>query len=87
VAEKEAWRNGTPRQIRLLIEGDALTSAGTSYSKKTVRIDLAGKWESFEALSDQDGNDTVTGLFRARYNQLADLFAEIVVVNELTTLP
>lgn len=85
VAEKAAWRAETARKIRLIFEGSALTQ-GTAYSKKTLVIDLVGKWESFESLGDNDGNDTVTGTFRARYNSTATAFAQIVVVNDLTAL-
>lgn len=87
VAEIAKWRAETPSQVRLLLEGSALQTAGTSYSKKTVKIDLAGLWEKFSAIGDQDGNDTVTGTFRARYNSTAAKFAEITVVNELAALP
>lgn len=85
VAEKAAWRAGTPRQLRLLTTGSALTTPGAHATKKLI-IDLAGKWESFDVLGDQDGNDIVTATFRARYNADANLFAKIVVVNELASL-
>ena len=86
VAEKAAWRNKTARLIRVLVNGSALTLPGV-YTNKTVRIDLAGKWESFDVISDVDGNDVVTGKFRARYNAASGLFGSIVVVNQLATLP
>lgn len=86
VAEKAAWRAQTGRQIRLIFEGSSFTS-GTSYSKKTLRIDLAGKWESFDKIDEMDGNDVVTGTFRARYDSDAAIFANIRVVNKLATLP
>lgn len=86
VTEKAAWLAETPRQIRLDFQGTALTTPNT-WTTKLLRIDLAGKWESFSALEDQDGNDIVTGLFRGRYNATAALFCEIYVVNELATLP
>lgn len=86
-AEKVNWRAETPRLIRLLFEGSALSTAGTDYTYKTLIIDLAGKWESFDAIGDQDGNDIVSGTFRARYNSTAALFADIIVVNELSSLP
>lgn len=87
VAEKAAWRAQTPRQIRLLFEGNSLTTGGTAYQKKTLKIDLAGKWQSFGALEDTEGNDSVTGTFVARYNSIAALFSNIVVVNQLASLP
>ena len=86
VAEKAAWRNKAARLIRILVEGSALTTSGV-YAKKTVKIDLAGKWESFDVISDVDGNDVVTGTFRARYNATSGLFGSITVVNNLATLP
>ncbi len=86
-AEKANWRGQIARLIRLQFEGSNLGTAGTNYSKKTLRIDLAGKWEKFDKLAEQDGNDIVTGTFRARYNATAAKFAEIVVVNERATLP
>ena len=85
-AEKTAWRAKTARLIRILVEGSALATPGT-YTYKTCRIDLAGKWETFDVLGEEDGNDIVTGTFRARYNANAALFGQIVVVNELASLP
>ena len=86
IAEKAAWKAQTARQIRLLCEGSALTTAGT-YSKKSMIIDLVGKYESFAALTDQDGNDAVSCTFRGRYNATADTAGQFVVVNELSALP
>jgi hypothetical protein len=83
--EKYAWRNGIARKIRLLCEGSALSDSGT-YTYKTLQIDLAGKWDTFEKLDEQDGNDIVTGHFIARYNSTAALFAAITVVNEVASL-
>ena len=68
------------------MEGSALATPG-NYTYKTLIIDLAGKWEKFAALGDQDGDNVLTGTFRARYNSDAALFAEFVVVNALTVLP
>jgi len=86
-AEKVAWRAGTTRQLRLRWLGTALTTAGSGYTYKTLIVDMAGKWEKFDKLAEQDGNDIVTGTFRARYNSTAALFCELVVVNELASLP
>jgi len=86
VAEKAAWRAGTPRQIRLLFQGAALTTPGSGYTYKTLILDMAGKWEKFDKLDEMNGNDVVTGTFRARYNVTADLFCEAIVVNELAAV-
>jgi hypothetical protein len=84
--EIAAYRAGTPRLIRLEFAGPSLGTAG-NFTTKVLRVDLAGKWESFGPLEDTDGNDTRTGTFRARYNATAAKYAEIAVVNELTALP
>ena len=86
VAEKDAWIAQTARLIRLITQGAAL-GTGATYDYKTLQIDLAGKWEKFEKIDEQDGNDIVTGTFRARYNADGDLFGQILVVNELSALP
>jgi hypothetical protein len=89
VAEKLAWRNQTERAIRLMFTGNALSStdAGAPYDKKTLIIDLWGKWESFEALSENAGNDQVVGMFRAGYSPTALLKARYILANELATMP
>ncbi len=86
IAEKAAWRAETARQLRIDIPGSNLTTAGT-FTTKLLRIDLVGKWQRFEKIDERDGNDIVTGQFRARYNATAAKFAEIKVVNELASVP
>jgi hypothetical protein len=89
VAEKAAWRNQTERALRLRFDGNALSStdAGATYDKKTFIVDMLGKWESFEALDEQDGNDQVTGTFRMGYSSTAAKKGGFIVVNELAALP
>lgn len=87
VAEKTKWRDGASRLIRLLTVGSALGTAGTAYTTKTLRIDLAGKWVSFDKLGEDTGNDIVTATFRGRYNAGAGLNGVITVVNELAAIP
>jgi hypothetical protein len=87
VAEIVNWKAETPRLIRLLCEGSTFTTAGTTYSKKTMIIDLAGKWEKIDPLDDQDGNSIRVGTFRARYDATKAAFGEIKFVNALTALP
>lgn len=84
-AEIAAWRAESERVIRLQFTGSALSSAGT-YTNKTLLIDLYGKWSDFEALGDQDGNDTVTGVFRVAYSTVANKKGSITLVNEQATL-
>ena len=87
VAEIAAWRAGTPRAIRLKWEGSSVTTPGSVYSKKTLILDLYGVWESFEKLSEQDGNDIVTGTLHCDNNLTAGTAGSIVVVNEVASLP
>ncbi len=86
VSEKAAWRAETARKLRVQWDGSALT-AGTNYSNKALRIDMAGKWEKFETLGNDGGIQTSTGIFRARRNVTANLFAVMTFVNALATLP
>lgn len=83
VAEKAAWRAQTTRLIRLECLGTALTVAGAETHKR-LTIDMAGKWETFEALDEVDGNDIVRGTFRARYSSTDALFYKIGIVNQDT---
>jgi len=68
IAEITNWLAGTSRQIEIKLEGSTLNTAGTAYSKKTVRIQLPGSWETFSGLDEVEGGDKVTGTFRAGYN-------------------
>jgi hypothetical protein len=86
--EVRAWINKTARQIRLQANGSALATAGTKYSTKALRIDVAGKWEKLSGpLTDDDGNDTISGTFRVRYNSTAALFCNVEICNTLASLP
>ena len=85
--QKAAWRAGTSKLVRLNFPGSTLGTAGTGFTTKVLRIDLAGRWEKFEKLGEENGNDILAGTFRARYNATEAAFAEIKVVNELATVP
>jgi len=87
VTEKAAWRNQTERAMRLKFTGNALatTDGGATYDTKTFIIDMWGKWESFDALSENEGNDQVVGTFRAVYSPTAGEKARFTIVNEVST--
>ena len=85
-AEKVAWRAQTVRKIRVIAEGTAFTTAGATYSNKSMIIDLVGKWQSFAAIDEIDGNDVVTGTFRGSYNATAVSAGRIIVVNGNSSL-
>lgn len=84
--EKAAWRAQTGRLIRLKVLGNAVADPGDNYTTKALVIDLAGKWEKFAVIDQQDGNDIITGTFRAEYSSGDSLFAKVTVVNELASL-
>lgn len=83
----DAFQSETPYQIRMLFEGPALTTAGTTYSKKTLRIDLVGKVEKWGTPKDDNGVSTIPVTFRAAYDGTCAKFFEMVVVNQLASLP
>lgn len=87
VTEKANYRSGATRLVRIKCEGAAVETAGTSYSVKTLLIDLAGVYEDWSALDDNDGNDVVNATLRCRYSVADTLKAQITVVNELAALP
>jgi len=78
VAEKAAWRAQTPRIIRLLFTGT---------DGKSLAIDIAGKWASFDVLGEQDGNDIVSGTFVGYYNSTVGGMFQVVIANLLNPLP
>lgn len=87
VTEKQNWRAETWRKLQLKFEGSALT-AGTSYSKKTLILNLMGKWIKFDKLDEQDGNDIIHGQFQVKYSDAAgdDLSCTIIVVNAVADI-
>lgn len=87
VAEKAAFVAGTPRSVHISIDGDALGTPGTTYTYKTLAIDLLGKYTTFSGLDEEDGNDVVTGTITARYDSTAASAGQIIVVNELSAIP
>ena len=87
LVEYDAWLNGTPRLLRIKIEGPALVSAGTTYSKKTLILDMPGTWSNFPNPSDIEGAEVLAGQFRPAYDPTAGVGPSITLVNELATLP
>lgn len=86
-AEKVFWRAGTPRLFRLDFTGLAVTTPGVAYTTKKLICDVAGTYEKFSALGDEDGDDIITATIRGGYNDTAALFSRFTVVNELATIP
>jgi hypothetical protein len=96
-AELNFARAGTVRLVKVVFEGDAVATGGTTYSKHSVIFDAAIQYTDVPELEDLDGNNTVPLPFRVVYS-VADATAIIsgptgtgagglVVVNELSALP
>lgn len=86
VTEKGHQRTQTERAIRLLCEGSDVGTPGTTYSAKTLIIDIPGRWQKFTPLGESDGNNIVTATLKGGYNTVLASSGEIVVVNESSTL-
>jgi len=87
--EKQLWKDGghAGRLIRIKIEGSALVTAG-AYTYKTLIIDLAGQYEKFEKIGEDNGNDIVDVMFRGQYNTTEAAFSTITLVaDSLNVLP
>lgn len=87
VARKVDWRALTPRLLRIQCEGAAVGTPGTTYTYKTIRIDCAAKVEKVDPIGNQEGNDILVVKYRSRYNPTAAKHMQIIVVNELVSLP
>jgi len=81
--EKSKWRSETPRLLQLKVTGPALSLAGTTYSNKTLIINLPIKWTKFSPLSNKDGATLVTGEFVAKFDSTKGDAGQIILVNEL----
>lgn len=87
VAQRDAWRLETPKLLSLKTEGAAVATPGTTYTYKTLLQNYAGKWQSFDPISTQNGTSIVKASFINRYNATKADRGNIIVVNELASLP
>lgn len=87
LAEYDAWRAGTPRLLRIRIDGPNLATPGTTYSQKAIILNMPGTWVKFPNPEDIEGAEVLPGQFRPAYDSTAGIGPSITVVNELTTLP
>lgn len=87
VAQKDAWIAGTSKKVQLKCEGSALGTPGTTYSYKTMIMNLPGSWENWEKLGEENGNDIIGGSFRSAYNSTSGDAGAIIVVNEVASVP
>lgn len=75
----------TPRLVRMNFEGSALTTPGTTYSKRTFRVDMPIKWTK-RSFSEEDGDNIVTMEFISNYNTTYGANPTVTFVNERTAL-
>jgi hypothetical protein len=79
-------RSGEIRLMRLLFQGSALTTAGTTYTHKTLQIDAAIQYTDIPDLGEQDNLGVMEFPFRVVLNAARNLSYQIIVVNEVATL-
>lgn len=85
--EMADFRNQTPQLMRIELTGDAVASAGTTYSARKIIVDAPIKYLNPGPLGEDNGNDLRVMKFRSRYNTTAGNQGKIIVVNELASLP
>jgi hypothetical protein len=95
-AELNKARTGAIRLVKVVFEGDAVTTAGTLYTKHSVIFDAAIQYTDVPELKDEDGNNTVALPFRVVYSAVDDTAITtgptatgaggLVVVNDLAAL-
>ncbi len=76
--ERANWLAETIRIIRVEFTGTV---------PFRFQVDMAGKWESFSAIEESDGNSILTGTFRSFYSTSDTLFSEFIVRTSLTSVP
>ena len=87
-AERAFMRTGAVRLARLEFAGSAITG-GATWTTKALRLDFEGQWlpESFRTLSNEDGDNIVTGTLRhVRDIETDNVGVQLTVVNERATL-
>lgn len=82
-AELNAARNETLRYVRIQFNGATLTTAGTTFSTKAVRLDMAIRYTSVPDVASRDGDNIITLPFETR--GLTN-HCIVTVVNNVNTL-
>lgn len=87
VAQKALFRAGTPRLVRVQIPGSTVATGGTTYANKWLIVDMALVYTEWDVLDAEDGNSIVNVKGTIGYDPTAAKALEIIVVNELTSVP
>jgi hypothetical protein len=69
---KDTWKTQEGKLIRMTFEGSTFTTTGTSFTKHTLRVDLAGKFEKVEKIGERAGNDVLEATFKGAYSKDAN---------------
>ena len=86
VTEYDNFVAETYRLVRLLFDGSAFGTGGTTYSNHTLLVDIAGNWETFSKVDEQDGNSIVEATLKGGYDTTDATALKFTVVNELSSL-
>lgn len=87
VAEIAKGRAQTARAVRILCEGTAFGTGGTTYSNKTMIVDLGGKWSAIPQIEDDDGSSIMNFALQGGYNSTLAKLGQITVVTDLASIP
>jgi hypothetical protein len=87
VAQKALFRAGTPLLFRLEVPGSALSVAGTAFSTRMLRIDMAAVYSEWDALDADEGNSIVSVKATAGYESTTADALSITVVTPMATVP
>lgn len=87
VAQKALFQAGTPRLMQLKVPGSNLGTAGTTYSSKWLIINAVLVYTEWDVLDSEDGNSIVNVKGTIGYDPTAAKALEIIVVNELSSVP
>lgn len=72
--QKDKWRGQTAQILEMKFIGGTITggttTGGTSYEFKEFGFKLPIKYDSFDAIDDQDGNSVISASWTSRYNEL-----------------
>lgn len=80
--ERANMRDGAAQVARLDFEGSAI-AGGTTWDGKALRIDSCGVWmpESFRTLSDENGDNIVTGTLKGSYSTTNSMGLALTITN------
>jgi hypothetical protein len=81
-AERGFMRTGAVRLVRLQFDGTTIAD-GSEFAGKALRIDFEGRWvpESFRTLTDDNGDNIVTGTLRHQRDTGTDDLGVVITLN------